>query len=52
MEKYFNFWADSGPPGVDLDAKCHDGQNARHAEKVLTDVEGDVGGGERDGDLH
>ena len=52
MEKDFNFWADIGPPGVDLDAESHNGQNTGHAEKILTNVEGDVGRGEGDGDLH
>ena len=52
MEKDFNFWADIGPLGVDLNAECHDGQNAGHTEKILTDVEGDIGRGKSDGDLH
>ena len=52
MEKDFNFWANISPPWVDLDAKCHDGQDTGHTEKVLTNVEGDVGRGEGDGDLY
>ena len=52
VEEHLHFWADVGPSRVDLDAECHDGQNSRHSEKLLTDVEGHVGRGEGDGDLH
>lgn len=52
MKEYLHFRTDVGPPRVNLDTKSNDRQNARNSEKVLTDVEGDVGGGESNGDLH
>lgn len=51
MEEDLNLWANVGPPGVDLDPKCHHGQDPRHAQEGFSDVEGHVGGGQGDCDL-